>query len=67
MHGGIEREDRVQRILAGMSLIILNLIGLFQMPQWTGWVASKFGPSRSDGLLAHFAWLAGLCGCRMKT
>jgi hypothetical protein len=39
MRGQINEADRLQRILAGGALILLNSIGLIQAPDWPRWVA----------------------------
>ena len=39
MRGTINRADRLQRLVVGGVLILLNGFGLQESPDWTRWVA----------------------------
>ncbi len=39
MHSRLELHDRLQRMMLGLALLVLNVVGIIQSPDWLKWVA----------------------------
>ena len=63
MRGRIPRPDRLQRVLLGLLLMMLTIIGLIESPEWKKWAALVL---QSELLITGLAgWCPIYWACRV--
>lgn len=65
MHSRLELHDRMQRLIIGIALFLLNLIGIIQSPDWLKWMSLIFQIEMIvTGLIG---WCPIMWACRKKS